>query len=188
MSCGWRQRGGWRWQRGGWRWQWWRTGADGPHGLVGDHSLPDLLGAQPGQRAPQLFDVVVDVVAGLTDLEMLTDADDRHQAVLERGERLRGDQRVVLVMVGAPLGVADHDERTPQFRQESAADLAGVGARVVLGEVLGTVGQPQLVPVDQRLHAAQVGERRDDGDIGFVSPSGVLSSSPCPTRGGRARH
>ena len=72
-------------------------------------TVADLLGGQPGQRAPQLLDVVLDVVAGLADLELLADADDRGQAVLERRGGLRGHQRVVLVVVGAALGVPDDD-------------------------------------------------------------------------------
>src|SRR6185437_17101412 len=92
----------------------------------------------------------------------------RRQRVLERGRGLRGDQRVVLVVIGAPLGVADHGVVATQLGQERPADLTGVRAGVVLRDVLGAVGESQLVAVDQGLHAAQVGERRDDRDVDLV--------------------
>ena len=38
----------------------------------------------------------------------------------------------------------------------------------MLGQILGAVGEQQLVPVDQGLHTAQVGERRDHGDVDLV--------------------
>ena len=62
----------------------------------------------------------------------------------------------------------DDDERAAKFGQERTTDLARVGARIVLREVLRAVGEPQLVAVDQRLHTAQVGERRNDGDVDLV--------------------
>ena len=76
----------------------------------------DLLGGQPGQRPAQHLDVVLDVVTGLADLELLADADDRDEAVLERGGRLRGDQGVVLVVVRAALRVADDGVGAAQLR------------------------------------------------------------------------
>ena len=122
----------------------------------------------PASEPAQLFDVVRDVVTGLADLEVLADADDRGEAVLERGRGLRRDQGVVLVVIGAPLGVPDDHVGAAQLGQEGAADLAGVGAGIVRGQVLRAVGEPQLVAVDQGLHAAQVGERRDHGDVDLV--------------------
>jgi hypothetical protein len=111
---------------------------------------------------------VADVFTALADVQTLADADDRGDAVPERRRRLGGHQRVVLVVVRAALRVADHGERTAQLGQERPADLAGVGAGVVLADVLRAVGQPQPVTVDQRLHAAQVGERRDHRDVDLV--------------------
>ena len=108
------------------------------------------------------------MVAGLADVEVLTDAHDRDQAVPECRRGLRRHQRVVLVVIRPAFGVPDDDERAAKFGQERTTDLARVGARIVLREVLCTVGQPQLVAVDQGLHTAQVGERRDDGDVDLV--------------------
>ena len=52
-----------------------------------------------------------------------------------------------------------------ELRQERARDLAGVGAGVVRREVLRAEGERELVGVEQRLHGAQVGERREDRDL-----------------------
>ncbi len=109
-----------------------------------------------------------DVVACLAPLELLTDADDRRQLMPECGGRFGGHERVVLVVVGAPLRVADDDVRAAQLGQQGAADVAGVGAGLVRRQVLCAVGQAQLVPVDQGLHAAQVGERRQHRDVDLV--------------------
>ena len=75
---------------------------------------------------------MLDVVAGLANLELLADADDRGQLVLERRGGLRGDQGVVLGVIGAALGVPDDDVCATQLGEEGAADVAGVGAGVVL--------------------------------------------------------
>ena len=104
------------------------------------------------------------MVAGLPDVEVFSDTDDRGQSVPERGGGFGRDGGVVLVVVGPPFGMADDDEGATQLGQERAADLAGVGTRVVLRQVLGAVGQPQSVTVDQSLHTPEVGERRNDGD------------------------
>ena len=65
------------------------AGADRPHRLVGDDQAGDLLGAQPGQRAVELPDRVLDVPTVLADLEPLPDADaDQLQAVLDPREQL----------------------------------------------------------------------------------------------------
>ena len=131
-------------------------------------TVPICSADRPGQRTLQHFHVVLDVVARLPHLQLLADADDRGDAVPEGRGGFRGDQRVVLVVVGPALGVTDDDVGTAQLGQERAADLAGVGARVVLREVLRAVGEPQLVTVDQGLHAAQIGERRQHGDVDLV--------------------
>ena len=111
---------------------------------------------------------MLDVVSGLANIEVLADTHDRGQPMAERRGGFRRDQPVVLVVIGTPLGVSDDDEGAAQLGQECAADFAGVGARVVLRDVLRAIGQPQLVTIDQGLHASQIGERRDDGDVDLV--------------------
>ena len=64
--------------------------------------------------------------------------------------------RVVL----APLAVPDHDVGAAELGQHRRRDLAGVGAAVVLGDVLGAVPDLQPVAVDEGLHRADVGVRR----------------------------
>ena len=73
-------------------------------------------------------------------------------------------------MVLAPLGVPDHDVGAAELGEHARRDLPGVGAGVVRGHVLGAVPDLQPVAVDQRLHRAEVGERRqhDDLDPGVV--------------------
>ena len=103
--------------------------------------------------------VLLEVLGGLAD------ADDRHEAVAVRGGDLRGDDLVGLAVVLAALGVADDHVLAVELREERARDLAGVGAGVVRREVLPAERERELVGVDQRLHGAQVGERREDRDL-----------------------
>ena len=95
-------------------------------------------------------------------LRSLAHADDRRHAVTQGGDRLRGDERVVLVVVLPPLGVTDDDVAALEGREEGARYLAGVRAAVVRREILPTVGEVELVGGDERLHAAQIGEGRED--------------------------
>ena len=111
---------------------------------------------------------MLDVVAGLAYIEVLADTHDRGEPVPERRSGFGGYQCIVLMVVGAPLGVADDGEGAAQLGQERTTDLAGVRAGIVLRQILRTVGEPQPVTVDQRLYAAQVGERRDDRDVDLV--------------------
>jgi hypothetical protein len=54
-----------------------------------------------------------------------------------------------------------------------------VGAGVVLRNVLRAGRQPQLVNVDERLHLAQVGERRQRGDVDLIEvPSRARRTGP----------
>ena len=71
--------------------------------------LPICSADSPASEPRSWFWQWLDVVAGLADLQVLADAHDRRQLVLERRGGLGGHQRVVLVVVGAPLGVADDD-------------------------------------------------------------------------------
>src|SRR5512139_507476 len=99
---------------------------------------------------------------------MLADTHDRSDAVLQRGERLRGHQRVGLAVVLAALGVADHDVGAVQLGQHRRGDVTGVRAGGVLGDVLRAVLDTELVALDQGLHRADVGERDQDGDVDRV--------------------
>ena len=86
------------------------------------------------------------MVAGLADLELLTDADDGNEVVLEGGSRFRGDQGVVFVVVGAALRMSDDGVGAAQLGQEGTADLAGVGPRLVLGHVPAPYVRRSLSP------------------------------------------
>jgi hypothetical protein len=86
------------------------------------------------------------------DVEPLADAQDRDQPVPQRRLHLAVDHGVVLAVVLAPLRVAHRDVGAARACSAWPGHLTGVGAGVVLGEVLGAVRQPELVAVDQRLH------------------------------------
>src|SRR3712207_4709895 len=53
------------------------AGADRPDRFVGDDQATDLVGAETGEGAVELGERVLDLSAGLADLEPLADADDR---------------------------------------------------------------------------------------------------------------
>ncbi len=98
----------------------------------------------------------------------LPHAHDRGDAVAVGGPRLGRHQRVVLVVVGAAFGVADHHVATAQPGEHRTADVTGMGAGTVRGEILGAVTDGKLVTIDEGLDTAQVGERRQDNDLGVV--------------------
>src|ERR1700734_2140108 len=72
------------------------------------------------------------------------------------------------MVVPPPLRVADQHVLAAQLGQHPPGYVAGVGAVHVGREILCPVGQPQAVPLDQRLHAAQRGERGQQGHVGGV--------------------
>src|SRR5260370_10502025 len=72
------------------------------------------------------------------------------------------------MVVPTPLGVPGQHVVAAQLSQHGPGHVAGVGADVVRGQVVCTVGEAQLVPVDQRLHASQRGERRQHRHLDSV--------------------
>ena len=68
----------------------------------------------------------------------------------------------------AAFGVADHDVGAAELRQHAGGDLTGIGAGLVRGHVLGAVQNAQSITVDQRLHAPQIGIRRQDRHVDGV--------------------
>src|SRR4051794_36129446 len=98
-------------------------------------------------------------------VEPLPYAQDGNQPVAAAGPDLVVDDLVGLGVVLAPLAVPDHHVGAAELGEHGAGDVAGVGAGVMRGEVLRTVGDPQPVTVDQRLDTADVGERRQDRDL-----------------------
>src|SRR6478752_5756705 len=152
--------------------------ADGPDGLVGDHEARDLLGGEPVERAVELREREGHVLAGLAYVETLPDAHDRGHPGVERLVGLRVDQLVGLVVVHPALAVPDDDVGAAQLGQHGRGDLAGVGAVVVDGDVLGAVADRQPVAVDQRLHRAQVGERRHHDDLDLAEVVALVRQRP----------
>src|SRR5699024_5769407 len=141
------------------------AGADGPDGLVGEHDLGELFPTEAGKRCLELVDDVAHVLGRLTNLQRLADADDRGQTMLERGTRLRSDRRIVLTVVLTAFRVTDDREAATQLREHRTGDLTGVRAGVVGRDVLGAIADLQLVTLDDRLHGADVGERRQNRDV-----------------------
>ncbi len=74
--------------------------------------------------------------AGGALVELLADAQDRAQAVLDAAQQLAADERVVLALVAPALGVAD-DGPAGQPGEHRRRDLAGVGAGWLGVHVLG---------------------------------------------------
>ena len=66
------------------------------------------------------------------------------------------DDLVGLAVVLAALRVPDHDVAAAQLREHHPGHVAGVGARVVRGEVLRAVHHQEAVAVDHGLDAADV--------------------------------
>ena len=70
------------------------------------------------------------------------------------------DQGVVLPVELPALRVPDEDVAAAELGEHRARHVAGVGAGLVRRQVLRAVHHLQPVAVDERLHAADVGERR----------------------------
>src|SRR5579859_3494923 len=139
--------------------------ADRPDRLVGNDQGGYLYGGEPGQPGVKLAAAVLEVAPRLPDGQRLADAEHRGHLLPEDRPYLGVDQRVVLVVVLAPLRVPGQHELAAQLRQHARADVSGVGAVVVLRHVLRAVPQLELVADHERLHAAQRGERRQHDDV-----------------------
>ena len=104
----------------------------------------------------------VEVLAGLTLVEVLADAEDDAETGLE-GELGLLDQLLVgLAVVLTALGVAQDGPLAADGLQHVHGDLAGVGAALVVGAVLG--GELHLGALELLAAAAEVGERRGDDE------------------------
>ena len=79
---------------------------------------------------------------------------DAPEAVAVGGLDLGPALLVGLAVDRAALGVPDQHVRAAELGQHLPGDVAGVGAGIVLRDILRPVCEPQLVTVDQGLHAA----------------------------------
>src|SRR5690606_23954111 len=107
------------------------------------------------------------------------DAHDRHEPVAVGGRELRGDVLVGLAVVLPALGVADDDVLRVERGEEGPRDLARVRAAVVRREILPAVGDRQVIRRHERLHAAQVGEGREDRDLDRPEVVLRVAQGPC---------
>src|SRR5580704_7954501 len=155
------------------RWGGHFTGADGPDRLVGDDHRRHRVGRDPLQGLVELTRAVLHVLTLLAEGEGLPQAQYGRQPGPQRSLHLGVDHLVGLVVVLAAFGVPGQYVVAAELGQHGPGHVPGVGARVVRGQVLRTIGDAQLVPVDQRLHAAQRGERRQHRHVdGVVVPPG----------------
>ena len=85
--------------------------------------------------------------------------------MLQGGAHLGGHLLIGLVVQGSALGVPDDDVLAFQLSQESARDLPGEGTGILRRHILRAESERKLVGRHQRLHAAQIGERREHRDL-----------------------
>ena len=121
------------------------AGADGPHGLIGDDALAQLLGGYAGQRGLHLQGDELHGDAQLPLLQRLTHADNGVQTGLQRGQYLLVDDEIRLAEILAALGVADDDVLHAQILQHIGGDLAGVGAGLLKEHVLCANGHAGIL-------------------------------------------
>jgi len=141
------------------------AGSDSPHGLIGDHKLSGLFRCEAFDTGAQLGQRVLHVCSCLTDFEAFTDAKDRCDSVAERGFDLCVQDVVGLVVDGAAFTVPHQDIGAAQLAEELAGDVTGIGAGVELGQILTAVNDVKFVALYERLHAAEISERREDGNL-----------------------
>ena len=101
----------------------------------------------------------------LADIQGLADAHDGADAVGQRRCGLFCDELIGFAVVLAALGVAHHCPGAAQGGEHLAGYLTGVGAGLVLGDVLRAIGELQVVTVDERLNRADIGERDHESHV-----------------------
>ena len=104
-----------------------QAGADRPDRLIGDHQRAAVApsGTEPSSCAPTTSSVRRRSRSSLR----LADADDRHQPGAPRGLRLGAHLCVGLVVVGAPLRMADDHRARAGIGEHFGRNIAGERAR-----------------------------------------------------------
>ena len=90
------------------------AGPDGPHRLVRDHDLDDLVGGHSSEALVELAEAVRVVSAGVALVETFPHTQDRREAVSECPDDLVVDEGVVLVVVRAAFRMPDDDLLAPR--------------------------------------------------------------------------
>ena len=111
------------------------SGANGPHGLVGNNNLAPVLNDL--RNGSELAGDHLDGDTSLTLLERLTAAQDHGQALVERSLRLGGDEIIRLGEDSAALRVSEKNPLDVGVLELLGRDLAGVGAIALVEDVLG---------------------------------------------------
>ena len=144
------------------------AGADGPHGLVGEHDFAEVVGREVEQCVLDLSLHHLVLLAGLALLKHLADAENGEEAVGQSQVNLFFQDGVGLAVVGAALRVAKDDILRAGRLDHGCRHFAGVGAAGLVSAVLGC--HLDVLAVDGLDHFGQVNEGRakDDGALGRV--------------------
>lgn len=113
------------------------AGANRPDGLVGNDDVGPLLRRDGLCDSTKLLSNDGDGVALLALLERLAAAEDDADILVKGVLSLGGDKGVVLLEDDAALGVADQGPSDVGVLELGGGDLAGVGALVLVEDVLG---------------------------------------------------
>ena len=147
------------------------AGTDRPHRLVGDTTVAELLGGQPLEGGVELARVQCSTCPpAFADLQPLADADDRGRCrAASAACTLRRHQGVVLD-VAPPGARCGRRPRTAAPAPASIGPLTSPVYAPLSCSERSWAPYPigSLSPVDQRLHAAQLGERRQHHDLDRV--------------------
>src|SRR5699024_4627577 len=118
-------------------------------------------------RLRGLGNYVLNMLAGLANIQRLTHTYDRRNAV---GQSCRGPLRYELIrfiVVSAALRVAYSDVGAAKCSEHGGGYATGVYARIVARNILITVGDLQVVAFHKRLCRTNIGKRMQEGDIYF---------------------
>jgi hypothetical protein len=108
---------------------------------------------------------VLHVCSCLTDFEAFTDTKDRCDTVAERRFDFGVQDVVGLVVDGPAFTVPYQNVCAAQLAEELAGDVTGVGSGIELGQVLAAVNNVKFIALYERLNAAEISERREDGNL-----------------------
>ena len=146
-------------------------GPDRPHRLVGEDDPSDRVGREAGQACAELALDRRERQALPALVGRLADAEDRGDAVHERGLDLAIDLLIRLADLTAPLRVPDQHVAAAHFHEHGQGDLSGVRARRLPVTILSA--ESQRSTAEDLVDCGQGRERWTDHD---VDPAGPLEA------------
>ena len=167
--------------------------ADRPHRFVRDDDPRGVVRRHLLQCGLDLRGAVLDVSAGLPHVQPLPHAQDRGQAVPQRCRHLVPHERVVLVVVDAPLRVADRHVATAHRAQHRPRHVAGVRPLVVRRQVLRAAHDERVFacrapPAPQREAGTAAAPRRPRAGAGPPGSCPTSLRTTSPASSGRQVH